>query len=238
MFRDGEWKWNEFSFELPSNVKEKISATPFQLFGNKDTLIWKVTKHGEFSSATTYTLARPEEDQETAFLGKRVQELDTLPRISYFLWLCHLDSVPVREVIAARGVNCDIKCPLCRNSNESILHLLRECPFALDFWRKLGVLATLVSSYRTNLLEWLRANCLCNKQIQSYGYPWRNLFPFAIWALQKHRNEVVFENTTLNHSLHKSCINQATEYFFCVGKSGQFQQHIYLQVRWNKPSEG
>ena len=72
MFRDEEWKWNEFSFELPSNVKEKISATPFQLFGNKDTLIWKVTKHGEFSSATTYTLARPEEDQETAFLGKRV----------------------------------------------------------------------------------------------------------------------------------------------------------------------
>ena len=46
MFRDGEWKWNEFSFELSSNVKEKISAMPFQLFGNKDTLIWKVTKDG------------------------------------------------------------------------------------------------------------------------------------------------------------------------------------------------
>ena len=183
-------------------------------------------KDGEFNSATTYTLARPEEDQKTTFLRKRVWELDTLPRISYFLWLCHANSVPVREVIAAGGVNCDIKCPLFRNSNESILHLLRS--FASNFWRKLGVLATLVSSYRTNLLEWLRVNCLCNQQIQSYGYPWRNLFPFAIWALWKHRNKLVFENTTLNHSLHKSCINQAIESFFCVGKSIQFQQHICL----------
>lgn len=47
-----------------------------------------------------------------------------------------------------------------------------------------------------------------------------------------------FQNITLNHSLHKSCINQATEYFFCVGKSVRSQQHSCLQVRWNKPSEG
>lgn len=140
--------------------------------------------------------------------------------------------------IAARGVNSESTCPLCRNGIESISHLLRECPFAVDFWRKIGVPASLVSSFNTNWLEWLKINSLCNHQIQSHGYPWRNLFPFAVWGLWKHRNKLVFENTALNHSLHKSCINQAAEYFFCVGKSVRPQQQGCMQISWNKPNVG
>ena len=69
MFRDGEWKWNELSFQLPASVKEKISATPIQLYGSKeDTLIWKATKSGELSTASAYELAKPKEDQECTFL--------------------------------------------------------------------------------------------------------------------------------------------------------------------------
>lgn len=34
---------------------------------------------------------------------------------STFLWLCHNNNVHAREVIAARGVQCDTTCPLCRN---------------------------------------------------------------------------------------------------------------------------
>ena len=98
--------------------------------------------------------------------------------------------------------------------------------------------ASLVSSFNTNWLEWLKINSLCNHQIQSHGYPWRNLLPFAVWGLWKHRNKVVFENTALNHSLHKSCINQAAEYFFCVGKSVRPQQQGCMQIRWNKPNVG
>lgn len=51
--------------------------------------------------------------------------LDAMPKIAHFLWLCHHNSVPVREVIAARGVQCDTTCSLCRNGTESISHLLR-----------------------------------------------------------------------------------------------------------------
>ena len=173
-FRDGKWKWNELSFQLPTTVKEKISARPIQLYGVKeDTPIWRVTKNGEFSAASAYKLARPKDDEESTFLGKWkwVWELDTMPKISHFLWLCHHNSVPVREVIVARGVNSESTCPLYRNGIESISHLLRECPFAVDFWRKIGVPASLVSSFNTNWLEWLKINSLCNHQIQSHGYP-------------------------------------------------------------------
>ena len=49
VFRDGEWKWNELSFQLLVNVKELISATPIQLYGSKeDTLSWKASKMENF----------------------------------------------------------------------------------------------------------------------------------------------------------------------------------------------
>lgn len=134
-FRDGKWKWNELSFQLPTTVKEKISARPIQLYGVKeDTPIWRVTKNGEFSAASAYKLARPKDDEESTFLGKWkwVWELDTMPKISHFLWLCHHNSVPVREVIVARGVNSESTCPLYRNGIESISHLLRECRRLLE----------------------------------------------------------------------------------------------------------
>ena len=69
---------------------------------------------------------------------------------STFLWLCHNNNVHAREVIAARGVQCDTTCPLCRNGTESISHLLRECLFAVEFWRKIGVPAFLISSFNSN----------------------------------------------------------------------------------------
>ena len=200
-------------------MKDKISATSIQLYGSKeDTLIWKATKNGEFSATKTYELAKPKDNHECTFLGKWVWEIDTMPKIAHFLWLCHNNNVHAREVIAARGVQCDTTCPLCRNGTESISHLLRECLFAIEFWRKIGVPAFLISSFNSNWLDWL--------------------FPFAVWGLWKHRNIVVFENTTLNLSLHKSCINLTIEYFFCVGKSVQPRQHGCILLKWNKPNVG
>ena len=49
---------------------------------------------------------------------------------------------------------------------------------------------------------------------------------------------MVFENTPLNPNLHKSYIQQATEYFFCIGKPHRTKQYSATPVRWHKPAEG
>ena len=64
------------------------------------------------------------------------------------------------------------------------------------------------------------------------------MFTFAVWSLCKHRNRVVFENTTLNSKLHDSCLKQAIEYMYCVGKSFRTLQVRYSRVKWNRPMEG
>lgn len=44
-----------------------------------------------------------------------------------------------------------------------------------------------------------------------------------------------FENAPSDLSLHKSCINQALEYFYCVGKIRKQNRLVAIQVRWITP---
>ena len=133
MFKDGCWNWEKLSFVVPSTIKEKINAIPIPLFGeSKDFISWKYTLNGEFSTASAYKLAKPDECQIPEFLGGWIWKLDTAPKIRHFLWLCHHRSVPVRETITAKGVECDTICLVCKNAEESLSHALRECPLTLE----------------------------------------------------------------------------------------------------------
>ena len=48
----------------------------------------------------------------------------------------------------------------------------------------------------------------------------------------------MFENTTLNPNLHDSCLKQAIEYVYCMGKSFRTIQVRYSRVKWNRALEG
>lgn len=210
-----------------------------QLFGEKeDTLAWKTSQDGDFSIASAYKSAKTEDTNLQSFLGKWLWKLDTLPKIKHFLWLCFHQSVPVRQVLNARGILCNTCCPLCQNQEESIIHLLHDCPFALRFWNKIGTPQSFTYFLQLDLLEWIKQNCLCNIRVQANGIPWNSQFPFAIWGLWKHKNRVVFENFVSNLNLHVTCIHLAKEYFFCVGKGQQLKHHLVTPIRWHKPEQG
>ena len=239
LIQDNNWNWNALSFKLPSDIMDKIKAIPIQLFGRKeDRLIWRLTKDGEFNTASAYMLASKDDGEANSFTGGWVWKLDTLPRIQSFLWLCHHRSIPVREMLANRGIQCDTTCLLCRNASEPAIHLLRECPYAKQIWRKVGIPTIMEASYNLEMLQWLKANCLTSHDILSNGVPWKILFTFTVWNLWKHRNRVVFENFVLNPRLHYTCIKQAVDYFYCIGKSIYAKRWSSIQVQWTKPGAG
>lgn len=152
-----------------------------------------------------------------------------LPKIVNFLWLTLHNSVPVRDVLASRGIDCDRRCPLCKSHSELVNHLLRECVFARDFQHKIRALAVLIGSFNSDLLDWLKVNCTSKVNHHSQ-IPWSYIFPFALWCLGKHRNRVVFDNVALNPNLQKQCLNQALEYFYCMGKMKMQQSKVVANV--------
>ena len=208
-----------------------------QLFGGKeDSLVWKFSQNGEFNNASAYDLARPEDTSPHSFSGYWLWKFDTIQKIKHFIWLCYHNSILVRQVIATRGISCNTSCPLCQSQEESIVHPLRDCPFALKFWKQLGTPQSLTNFLQLSLLDWIKQNCLCSNQVLVNGFSWNAQFPFAI--LWKHRNRVVFENAPSNPNLHLMCIQLAWEFFYCVRKGQKSKHYIATLICWHRPNQG
>ena len=154
-----------------------------------------------------------------------------------FLWLCLHTSVPVKSVLAARGINCDGKCPVCKRHDETIAHLLRDCELACKYWSCVEVPPALVHIFSGSLEEWLQSNSVSLVKHKS-DIPWSSVFLFTIWALWKNRNKIVFENSIPNSRLRIECINQTREYHFFLSKVKTTTAKFAIPVAWTKPREG
>ena len=136
----------------------------------------------------------------------------------------------MKLVPVERGINCDKVCLLCRDQDETIVHLLRECVVAHDLWRKLEVPPSLVSSFTDNFEVWLKINCL--SEVRHKGStPWCFLLLFAVWNLWKNGNKVMFYNSIPNTMLDRVCLGQAKEYFYCVSKAKQVTSRTIIPIK-------
>ncbi|XP_075659165.1 uncharacterized protein LOC142629055 [Castanea sativa] len=209
------WNWDLISFDLPFSIKEKIKAIPIQMIGSgRDMVMWKFSKNGEFTTTSAYKLAHQGDENAAQFSG-----------------------IPVKEVLADRGVNCDKLCPLCRNQDESIIHVLHDCVYARDVWQKLEVSPTQVTSFADGLEVWLKTNSL-SSALHKGSIPWCTVFLYTVWSLWKNRNSTVFDNSVPNLTLERVCLSQAKEYHFCVSKVKQVTPKIAIPIKWTKPFPG
>ena len=130
-----EWNWENLSFALPPIIKDKIRVVPCQEFSDeKDVIMWKHMKDGVFIVNSAYLQIIGGVGDGNPFKGNSIWKMDTFPKIVSFLRLCLHNSIPVWEVLATRGINCSKLCLICKEQDESIEHLLRECIFSQQFW--------------------------------------------------------------------------------------------------------
>lgn len=229
--QNGSWQWGKFSFILSQEVVDRIATTPIQLFGEKEnTMTWKFSRDRDFNLASAYYQALRKQANSFPFMGRWVWELDMLPKIKHFFWLCHHGSILVRQVLNSKGISCNMGYPLCHKQEESIIHALRDYLVARKFSLSMGVPQALANFLCLNLLDWLKANSMCSSHIKANGMPWSVQFPFAIWYLWKHRNWTTFENTPINPKVHQVCVQEAKEYYYCVGKRQKLKHRIVTPV--------
>ena len=153
------WDWNLLQIEIPENIRREVQAIPFSCVArNKDRIAWKPSPKGSFDLRSAYLLAS-EPLPDSAFHGKWIWKLDTLPRIQTFIWKCMHQSIGVRDCLQARGMLVDNLCPHCNSSVESILHALRDCHTIKAKWNQLGISCQDSTFYLANLQDWIMTNC-------------------------------------------------------------------------------
>jgi hypothetical protein len=140
IYEDGIWHLHRLSFVIPYHLEMLIKATPIRrnsVGGNE--LIWNSTTDGNFNSKDAYLLALGSNAENSVFSHNWIWKLNILPKIQLMLWKCAHLSLPVRNVLVRRKIILDPLCEICQESEETILHVFRDCHVAHSFWLDAGL---------------------------------------------------------------------------------------------------
>ncbi|XP_057444764.1 uncharacterized protein LOC130737009 [Lotus japonicus] len=151
LFVDNVQVWNRDLIELvfwPPTAKE-IMSIPLPLRPLPDVLFWPLTTDGTYTTKTGYDFVRQHRSQNAASpsshsdargrgqhkrFWRSLWKAQVLPRVKEVAWRATLDILPVRQALRKRGLELDEGCPFCLGSEETIVHVLFQCPVVLRWW--------------------------------------------------------------------------------------------------------
>lgn len=135
---NGDWIWVVLSHILPQHICSKIATIKAPSGGAADFPIWKHSSDGFFSIKSAYLhLFQELETEPPQFPFQLIWKLPNPPRINTFLWHKAHNRLMTNSIRFERGlINSDL-CPRCYQQPESVMHILRDCDYALELSEKI-----------------------------------------------------------------------------------------------------
>nr|POE70889.1 putative ribonuclease h protein [Quercus suber] len=112
--------------------------------GDRDKLRWKENKNGCFSVRTAYRVALRLKQTENVELSTAREEkkkfwnkkwkLPISPKVRNFMRRACFDILPTSANLNRRRVPVEPTCTICKQHDETVAHVLWECPLARNVW--------------------------------------------------------------------------------------------------------
>jgi hypothetical protein len=173
----------------------KILQLTILLPNTPDTIYWKLTNDGCYSSKLAYAMQFW--GHTTSWMTSLVWRPWASPKCKTFAWLVIQNRVWTADRLQKRGwLNCAI-CKLCNQFQESTSHLLFKCMFTLRVWIHIKNWLSLNDVDPTswhgmrNIKEWW------SEAIHKQGQSRKAMAALAMlisWEVWKERNARVFRN--------------------------------------------
>ena len=177
---------------------------------------WISNPRREFDSNNAYLITCRANTNEECFWGNWIWKLKNLPKINLFLWKCFHNSIPVKIILAHRGIQLSPACDICNDQLETISHVLRECIAAQEIWAESNWLDDMHHTFGLEVMEWIKSNSCCTMLAKGKSYPWAHFFLFGICYLWLQRNKRMFQSPQTYMNLCKTMESQVYEYWYCV----------------------
>ncbi|CAA7032614.1 unnamed protein product [Microthlaspi erraticum] len=163
--------------------------------GSKDRLSWGQSSDGQFSVSSAYSFLTNDTTprQNLGALFRRVWSVVAPERVRVFLWLSVHQVLMTNVERQRRHLSESGMCQVCKGANETIIHILRDCPAMEGVWLRLVPVRKRQEFFAKSLLEWLYSN-LGNTR-DSDGTTWAAQFVMALWWSWKWRCINVFNGT-------------------------------------------
>nr|GMC63385.1 uncharacterized protein LOC109177267 [Ipomoea batatas] len=149
-----------------------------------DKWCWRGDLRGLYSVKNGYRALSSMVDSTVNVSWKSIWRLKIPPAVHNFLWRCMHKILPVMTVLAARRVDVDTLCPLCRAHPETMDHLLHNCVCVGPLWQI--ILNGPIPDIGVDCVTWMFDTL-------SHGDGAQNLRVAAVWwSVWRARNDVVW----------------------------------------------
>lgn len=117
-------------------------------------------------------------------------------KVSFFLWLAYWGRILTVDKIIARGILIPNRCLMCLMDEETLNHLLLQCPVALSIWNfflsLFGRKWVLQGDFQDVIQEWSHSPV---GYLSAGGKLLWKCIPFVVsWSIWKELNSRIFDN--------------------------------------------
>ncbi|XP_056847372.1 uncharacterized protein LOC130498048 [Raphanus sativus] len=211
-------------FFHPGDIPLILGIKPSH-FSAMDGYAWNHTKSGAYTVKSGYDLLQSTKmdlctevrEPSTTRLKSHVWKIKAPSKILHFLWQAISGCVATAERLTYRHLGTDRSCPRCAGPEESINHLLFECPPALQVWA-LSDYPSIPGDFPSKSIYQNMTFLFWERKEVAPSRPQFDTFPWICWYIWKARNDKLFNGKvvspmdTLQHaSLEADCWRKANE---------------------------
>ncbi|KAL4281751.1 hypothetical protein GQ457_03G032150 [Hibiscus cannabinus] len=175
----------------------QVFCIPLPLCPSTDLCIWRGDPSGLYSVRSGYrwlintelaVSGDPNSLEEDGYnrLCKSFWSVSLPTKVKVFFWRFIHNLLPTFKNLRIRQINVNPQCLFCHASEESMLHLIYECPFVQQILSRLDLVSTSISIDQ-NFILWL------SNLFYSLNLLKRKYFIVSLWAIWGSRNKLLHE---------------------------------------------
>jgi hypothetical protein len=177
-----------------TNFTKGLVNVGIKLNDEEDNLMWSWdTKQGQVNAKLAYEVQVMEDmGEEPKFWYSKIWRWQIPLKVKLFVWLLLEQKILTWDNFLKRDFQGPSIYVLCKESEESLLHLFGDCSFIKNIWKTITKELKLVNSWQGGIFE----NSLLNWTKKKEN--WNEMPCLICWEVWKHKNLLIFEGQKKN----------------------------------------
>ncbi|XP_047309466.1 uncharacterized protein LOC124912872 [Impatiens glandulifera] len=126
--------WNDLLRTIPEGARVLDALSSYHMNNHEDTRVWSVENNDKFDSGASWDCVR--DHGNIVPWSHLMWSTKVIPKHQFILWLSFRERLNTRDRIKKYMSISDPNCLLYLGHEETIEHLIWNCPFASLLWRR------------------------------------------------------------------------------------------------------